>query len=106
MKNISGGTIDSLRVGFFADWDLNGIDLNQSVAYGDKNVPGVAGYGLVTDPGGTRLVVGLIEPAESFSFFAINNRGEPVLITDDFNKDEKWMTLPMAWEIPVWNLLT
>ena len=93
VTNTSNERIDSLRVGFFADWDLDRIDVGQTVELGEESLPGVATYGIVSNPGGSQLVVGVIEPAESTPFFAIRNNGDPVRITDDFNKDEKWMIL-------------
>ncbi|MGE3802095.1 MAG: S8 family serine peptidase, partial [Candidatus Kapaibacterium sp.] len=93
VKNVSGRTIDSLRVGFFGDWDLDGRDVGQSIALGSEFVPGVARYGLVTNPGGSSLAIGVAQPAVSVPFFAINNNTDPIKITDDFNKEEKWNTL-------------
>ena len=91
--NRSGGSIDSLRVGFFGDWDLDGTDAGQSVTLGAEPVPGIARYGLLRRPGGTVIAIGVAEPAPHTLFFAITNNNDPLKITDDFNKDEKWMAL-------------
>lgn len=92
-RNVSGTSIDSLRVGLFCDWDLDGISPGQTVEY----VPGPTGrlafHGMVANPVGSRVASGVAAPSGFPAFFAITNNADPLSIQDGFDKEEKWRTL-------------
>lgn len=93
VRNTGDGTIDSLRVGLFCDWDLDGASAGQRVSFVEGPTGGIAFHGLVENPGGSHVASGVAAPAEFPAFYAITNNADPLSIQDGFDKGEKWRTL-------------
>lgn len=93
VKNTTQAPIDSLRIGMFADWDLDNSDIEQSIDYVARPNTNVPFYGLVTGPSGYFLTHGVAAPAQLPIFFAIRNDSLPMRIYEGFTPDKKWYTV-------------
>lgn len=93
-RNTGDETLDSLRVGLFLDWDIDGFAEGQTVRYiSDTPVEGIAMHAVAANPLGSHVAAGIAEPADATALFAIIYNGEPLKLKDGFEKSEKWRTL-------------
>lgn len=92
-KNVSGATIDSLRIGMFNDWDIDSTPYGQRVEYVSSPGTSVPFYGRVTIAGDLTVTSGVAFPAPHQIFYAIQNDRAPVDIFNGFTLDKKWITL-------------
>ena len=93
-RNTGDETLDSLRVGLFLDWDIDGFAEGQTVRYvPDVPVQGIAMHAIAANPLGSHVAAGIAEPADATALFAIIYNAEPLSLKDGFEKGEKWRTL-------------
>jgi hypothetical protein len=92
-RNISGATIDTLRVAMFTDWDLADDDQDQRIAYVQPTEGPVAYYGRITGPAPYAVAQGVAAPSALPIFYALNNGAPPTDIYYHFERYKKWITL-------------
>lgn len=92
-KNLTPGPIDTVRLAYFMDWDMDSTTANQSVNFVERPGQKVPYYGRLNDQSGYYVTNGVAGPAAYPIFYAINNQAAPVKIDDGFNGDEKWLTV-------------
>jgi len=92
-KNLTPGLIDTLRLAYFTDWDMDSIPYRQSVGYVARPGEKVPFYGRLEDNSSYYIAHGVAGPAPYPIFFALRNDSLPVQIGDGFTSDEKWTTV-------------
>lgn len=92
-KNLTPGVIDTVRLAYFMDWDMDSTAADQSVNFVERPGQKVPYYGRLNDQSGYYITHGVAGPALHPIFYAINNKEAPIKIDDGFTGDEKWVTV-------------
>ena len=92
-RNVRETAIDSLHLGLFLDWDIDGFTDGQTVRYVAGPEGNIQFYGVAANPAGSRVAAGVARTDANPAFFAIRYNTDPLSLSDGFSKGEKWRTV-------------